>query len=192
MSLPFDKCSIRTALIQQRTGLSREDVASLSRAAQDRVLGLDVYRAAGTLALYSPIRNEIATAGLFAAALAAGKRVCYPAVCGDELRFFQVSCDEDLCIGRFGIAEPDRQTAEVELAHIELLLVPGVAFDQRGFRVGYGQGFFDRLLAKGDFIGTGIGFCYDFQLLAQLPTERHDQRVDLLVTDKRIFLPSRI
>ncbi len=192
MSLPFDKRTIRKTLLWKRERLDGRVAECLSAAAQTRLLGLATFHEAETLALYSPIRNEVATDNLQAAALAAGKRVCYPRVFGDELRFFQIDHPGDLRTGSFGIGEPGRQSGEVGLAQIELLLIPGVAFDQHGFRLGYGRGYFDRLLAGAGFDGTRIGFGYEFQILDQLPNEKYDQRVDLLVTDERIFSPSQV
>jgi 5-formyltetrahydrofolate cyclo-ligase len=189
MSLPLDKSSIRSTLLQRRDLLSRAEIEVKSAAAQAHLLGLPAFQRAQTLALYSPIRNEVATDGLLTVALAAGRQVCYPCVCGDELRFFQVRSLDDLQLGSFGIGEPDRQLPEVDPALIELLLVPGVAFDRYGHRLGYGRGYFDRLLTAGSFAGLSIGLAYEFQIQDRLPAEEHDRKLGLLVTDREIFSP---
>ncbi len=189
MSLPLDKNSIRTALLRQRKLLCRAEIEAKSAAAQAQLLSLPAFQRAKMLALYSPIRNEVETDRLLTAALAAGKQVCYPCVFADELLFFQVQSPADLQVGCFGICEPDRQSIEIDSAQIELLLVPGVAFDRHGHRLGYGRGYFDRLLDDGCFAGLSVGFGYDFQIQERLPAEEHDQKVKLLVTDKGIFSP---
>ena len=189
MSLPLDKNSIRTALLQRRKLLSRADVDAKSSAAQTQLLGLPAFQRAKTLALYSPIRNEVETHRILTASLAAGKQVCYPCVFADELRFFEVRSPADLQVGCFGICEPGHQSIEISPAQIELLLVPGVAFDRQGHRLGYGRGYFDRLLNDGFFCGLSVRFGYDFQIQEKLPAEEHDQKVALLVTDKEIFSP---
>ncbi len=192
MSLPFDKSSIRTALLRRREQLDCHEVERLGAVAQARLLELPAFQDAETLALYSPIRNEVATGRVLAAALAVGKRVCYPCVLEDRLHFFQVVSDAELRVGCFGVCEPDRRAPEIDPSQIEFLLVPGVAFDRRGFRLGYGRGYFDRMLCNGCFGGISVGFGYDFQVLDRLPEEAHDQRVSLLVTDAGIFSPAQI
>lgn len=187
MSLPLDKNSIRTTLLQRRMLLRRAEIASGSAAAQKQLLSLPAFEQTKTLALYSPIRNEVETANLLSVALAMGKQVCYPRVFGDELYFFQVGSLADLQGGRFGVCEPGPQSTEVDPGQIGLLLVPGVAFDRHGHRLGYGRGYFDRLLSDGCFNGLSVGFCYDFQIQEKLPVEEHDQKVVLLVSDKEIY-----
>ncbi len=189
MSLSLLKSSLRSALLQQRESLSRTEVIAKSSAAQAQFLSLPEFLRAKTLALYSPIRNEVETGSILTAVLARGNQVCYPRVVADELRFFQVESPVDLQVGRFGIGEPPHQANEVEPAQIELLLVPGIAFDRHGQRLGYGRGYFDRLLNGGCFAGLSVGFGYDFQIQDRLPAEAHDQRIALLVTDKEIYSP---
>lgn len=189
MSLPFDKRSIRKLFLQQREQLNYAKIESLGTVAQEQLLGLSEFQSAKILALYSPIRNEVATGNLLIAALAAGKQVCYPRVVGDDLLFFQVDSLADLQVGSFEIGEPDRQSIKIDPASIDFLLIPGVAFDRHGFRLGYGRGYFDRLLCNGSFAGLRVGFCYDFQVIDKLPVDDHDQKVELLVTDKGVFSP---
>ncbi len=189
MSLPLDKNSIRTTLLQRRMLLSRAEIASGSAAAQMQVLSLPAFQHAKTLALYSPIRNEVETDSLLSAALAMDKQVCYPSVFENDLHFFQVRSLADLKVGRFGICEPIHRSREVDPGQIGLLLVPGIAFDRHGHRLGYGRGYFDRLLSDGCFGGLSVGFGYDFQIQDKLPAEEHDQKVALLVSDKEIYSP---
>lgn len=190
MSLPFDKSSIRTTLLRQRECLTRDQVQKLSAAAQAQLLAHPAFMQARTLALYSPIRNEVETGGLLAAALTEGKRVCFPCVVDEHLYFYQVLAQEELQAGCFGVCEPDRRADEIDSGEIDLLLIPGVAFDRQGFRLGYGRGYFDRMLGNGNFSGLRVGFGYDFQLVDALPAEIHDQRIELLVTEKGIYSPS--
>lgn len=190
MSLSSEKSLIRTALLRQRESLESADVTCLGSRAQLNLIESPGFQAAMTLALYSPIRNEVATDRLSAVALNNGKRICYPCVVGDELCFYSVNAYVDLQPGRFGIHEPDQHSERIGLDQIDLLLLPGVAFDRRGFRLGYGRGYFDRYLASGRFNGIKVGLAYDFQVLDQLPAEGHDQRVDLLVTELGIIFPS--
>lgn len=189
MSLPLDKRSIRAALLQQRAELSPARRDLQSRAAQTRVLNLSAFNAADTLALYSPIRNEVDTRLLADAVLRDGKRLCFPCVDGETLRFYAVNSTTELQRGCFGVSEPQQAGGDVAAEQIDFLLVPGVAFDPLGHRLGYGRGFFDRFLHASGYSGCRVALGYDFQVVERLPAEEHDQVFDLLVTDKRIISP---
>jgi 5-formyltetrahydrofolate cyclo-ligase len=89
----------------------------------------------------------------------------------------------DIVIGKFGAREPAAACAEISLDKFDLVLVPGMAFDLQGNRLGRGQGFYDRLLEKASGIKCGVG--YDFQLLENIPTEMHDAKVDFILTPSR-------
>lgn len=190
MSLPFTKKAIRSSLLRRRQGLRCDEVVQKSLKAQERLIAQPVFAQAKTLALYSPIRNEVETDHLLSVALATGKKVCFPCVSGENLNFFQVRTPRDLTPGCFGICEPSQKVDEIDPALLDLLLLPGIAFDLRGARLGYGRGYFDRLLADRCFSALCVGFCYDFQVQKRLPAEDHDQGVALLVTDQKIYSPS--
>lgn len=190
MSLSSAKKAVRTQILNKRSCLDDAERVHKGAAAQALVIGLELFRAARTLALYAPTRHEIDTTVIYHAALAANKRLCYPRVDQEHLRFFQVKSLAEMVVGHFGILEPAPDSREVAPEDLELMLLPGVAFDRRGFRLGYGRGYYDRYLGAPCFAGTKIGFGYDFQLLDSLPTEGHDQPMDLLVTDQKVYSPS--
>jgi len=189
MSLSIAKRSIRTAYLRKRQQLSRAEVAAMSMSAQRLLLGMAAFQQAKVLALYSPIRNEVETALLLHKALTLGKTLCYPCVEGDRLAYYRIRTSADLRVGSFGVLEPEVQSDVVDAADIELLLIPGVAFDRRGHRLGYGRGYFDRFLMTSGFKGVGVGFCFEFQIVEKLPVEEHDQGVVLLVTNEQIYSP---
>ena len=89
----------------------------------------------------------------------------------------------DIVIGKFGVREPAASCAEIPLNRFDLVLVPGLAFDLHGHRLGRGKGFYDRILAKASGIKCGVA--YDFQLLESIPTEAHDAKVDFIFTPSR-------
>lgn len=190
MSLSAAKKAVRIQMLKERSCLDEVERVQKGAAAQSIIIGLELFRAARTLALYAPIRQEIDTSVIHHAALAAHKCLCYPRVEQEHLRFFHVKSLAELVVGRFGVLEPAPGSLEIAPARLELLLLPGVAFDRRGFRLGYGRGFYDRFLGASCFTGSKIGFAYDFQLLDCLPVGRHDQPVDLLVTDLAVYSPS--
>ncbi len=181
---------IREQMLALRKRLDDQSHARLSQQAQSRLVASSNFQRAKTLALYSPIRHEVATGEIFLAAHAADKQVFYPRVVGDDLEFLEVSSGEDLVAGAFGVAEPIGGR-KIELTELELIVVPGVAFSLDGFRLGYGRGFYDRQLTGRPSTTVTVGLCFDFQLIDQLPIEEHDQPLDYIVTETR-FIPCRI
>lgn len=165
--------------------LSALEIASLSHEVAGQFLSSAAYAAASTLVLYSSIRSEVATSGIYAAAVGAGKRVLYPRTVGTTLEFVVVESLGALEARRFGICEP-RSGEIYPLAKIDLLVLPGVAFDEKGIRLGYGLGCYDRALATVER-PTLVGLAYDFQVIASLPSEEHDIPVDFVVTERKIL-----
>lgn len=178
------KKPLRAALLAQRKHLSLDTCIHQSLAVQSRFLQLPEFVAARSLALYSPILNEVFTEEIFDQARSLNKLVVYPRVQGAGMEFFPVNSRDDLRAGNFGILEPLGGRA-IPVAELDLLLVPGVAFDQTGHRLGYGKGYYDRLLQQRSGDCCLVGLCFDFQLLSILPAEAHDIRMDLLVTEQR-------
>lgn len=166
--------------------LPDDDVKLLGLSVQKNFLESVVFKTARVLALYSPVHNEVVTAGIAAAALKAGKKICYPRVDGRLLQFGEVSSPEELQSGQYGIPEPVVAADNLNLA-IDVVLVPGVAFDHQGHRLGYGHGFYDRFLMTVAADTLAVGLCYDFQICDKLPREPHDQRLDWLVTESSII-----
>lgn len=148
--------------------------------------GFNVYAEARNIAYYVPIKGEPSLQTLF---FDPDKVSLFPKVAGDRLDFF-VACSEfDFEAGSFGIMEPSGSQA-VAVTDIDLILVPGVTFDRRGYRIGYGKGFYDRLMAQHADVAT-CGVCFDELLVDECPHDPWDQRVDYLVSDKGIFKSSK-
>lgn len=159
-----------------------------SLAAQDNLLSLEEYVSSGSVALYAAVHQEVDTALIFAAAIAAGKRVFYPALSGNEMLFRQVENQNSLRKGAYGIPEPCTNGIEYQADQAELIVVPGVAFDLTGQRVGYGKGYYDRFLNHSARKAHLVGLCHDFQLIDKtVPAEIHDIQMDIIVTDRRII-----
>jgi len=181
------KRSLRNSMLQRRRQLPEAEVMRRSYAVQRRLLCLDVYRQAQTVALYSPVHNEVLTLHLMRDALADRRSVVLPRVVGTDLEFRRVVSLDDLAPGSFGILEPRPETALVELSELELIILPGVAFDRRGHRLGYGKGFYDRALLVAGRACRRVGVGYEFQLVDKLPTFDHDMQLDLLVTETEVL-----
>ena len=164
--------------------MSPQQVSSLSQALQLRFLDLPEYRRAQVLALYAPIHQEVDTSRVALGALATGKALLYPAVVGSELKFRRVLRLDQLIPGCYGIPEPVGEARDPQEA--DLIVVPGVAFDQSGRRIGYGKGYYDKALHRMERGGRLVGFCYDFQLIEEIVGEPHDVTMDIIVTESRV------
>ena len=180
------KRPIREKLLAERRHCSAETCLHLSLSIQARFLAGDAYRLARCVGLYSPFMNEAQTELVARRCLNDRKRLVYPRVTGLDLQFVEVSGQGDLRPGAYGIPEPAGQQL-VALEELDLLVVPGVAFDLAGNRLGYGKGYYDRALAGCPPALERVGFAYEFQVVAQLPAAAHDRRLTQLVTEQRVL-----
>jgi 5-formyltetrahydrofolate cyclo-ligase len=182
------KRSLRQQILARRRALTHDQWLASSRMAQQRLIAWEEFSRAGCIALYAPTHNETDTAELLEAAFSAGKRVLYPAVCGDRMVFRQVDELRSLTEGCFGILEPCPTGIDHHADEPDLIVVPGVAFDQNGHRIGYGKGFYDRFLQHPGRKAHLVGLCHDFQLIdGAIPADGHDIRMELIVTDRRVI-----
>ncbi|WDC85889.1 5-formyltetrahydrofolate cyclo-ligase [Caloramator sp. mosi_1] len=115
-----------------------------------------------------------------------GKRLVYPKTIKSELKLIPciVYKTDELCVGEYGILEP-KDFNKIDKNDIDLIFVPGVAFDKNGYRLGYGAGYYDRFLA--DFKGVKVGLCYDFQLVDSVYKNEHDVKMDYLICEEGIL-----
>lgn len=178
----------RETLLAQRMQLDADERRLLDTAAQRHLVDSELFKSAGCVALYSPVRGEVATELIFSAGRKAGKTICYPRVDGSRMAFFEVSDLTTLQTGAFGLLEP-QPGERVSVSGLELMIIPGLAFDRSGHRLGYGKGFYDRELHAVGFSGALVGLCYGFQLVDRLPTEPHDVPMDYLSTEQGLFSP---
>lgn len=178
------KRSIRAQLLAERRARPIADCEGPSEGIQQRFLYSDFFRRASCMALYSAIQNEVLTDAVSTAALATGKKLVYPRVNGAELEFVSVRSLEELAPGAYGVLEPTGSHT-IEFEDLDLVVVPGVAFDECGHRLGYGRGFYDRALLNCRTDCVKVGFAYDFQLLKDLPSVAHDQKLSVLMTESQ-------
>jgi len=180
------KAALRKVIIARRDAADGEMRNRAAQAIVRNLLELPAYRGAGTVAAYASFGSELDTSAFIAKTLADGKQLLLPRINRAqralELRRV-IDPAADLVAGVWGIREPAAHCAIVPLATIEFMLVPGVAFTQSGARLGYGGGFYDRLLAALDRRTARIAAAFQLQIVAQLPEGPHDQRVDTVVTE---------
>lgn len=175
----MNKGELRKTIRARKRAMTEAEIQRRSQALCRKFLQSAPYRQAKTLYGYLPYNQEVRILPILEQALADGKQVAVPKVYGDEMKFI---CLEDLTQvgpGYAGIPEPlaDGPVAEDESA---LVLMPGLAFDPQGHRIGYGGGFYDKFLSREPGHPT-VALCYEFQVVEQLETEAFDIPVDLVI-----------
>jgi 5-formyltetrahydrofolate cyclo-ligase len=180
------KASIRRLVLSRRGRLDPDERAAAGAAVAATVAGLPEITGAEAVLGFASFGSELPTDDAMQAVLAAGKRLLLPYVEGRRLCAAEVRSVEDLAPGYRGIREPVARTA-IDLGYVEAVLVPGVAFDEAGRRLGYGGGFYDGLLADIARAAPRIGLCFDLQVVEEVPAGEADQPVDLVVTERRMI-----
>ena len=179
-----ERSLLRARLRQTRAARTRQEQERDARAVAARILALPAYRDARVVMAYAAARGEIALDAVMADALAQGKALALPLCVGPgEMQARRVTAIEQLRPGRYGIMEPADSCPPVVPEDIGLVLVPGVAFDARGGRLGQGGGYYDRFLPGTRALRVGV--CPDFALLDAVPVRAHDARMDGIVTPER-------
>lgn len=175
----MDKKELRKAIRQKKRAMSAEEIEQKSQALTEAFLRSAAYQSAKTIYGYLPYNQEVRTVPMLEQALRDGKRVAVPKCYGDEMRFIYMVDLSAVEKGYAGIPEPiaDEPVADDESA---LVLMPGMAFDPQGHRIGYGGGFYDKFLAKEPDHPT-LALCYDFQVLPHLETGEFDIPVDTVI-----------
>ena len=178
----MDRKELRSLIRARRESISVIQAAELSARIAERVLILPEYRAARCIMSYASVLGEVQTAALNARILEDGKRLLLPKVMEDRQSMLAVPVADlsRLTRGAMGIPQPPDDTG-ADPADIDLVLVPGIAFDRKGGRLGFGGGFYDRFLEGTPALRVAIAF--DIQLVDDTDPQPHDQQMDLLITE---------
>ncbi len=176
------KAGIRQSLLEKRAGMSEAIKSELSNIICKNILDFNLFKTAVCVALYFPVRSEV---DIFPLTVVKGKYFVFPKVVESDLFFSHAEYPDGFIIGAFGIPEPATEKY-IDFNKIDLLLVPGIAFDRSGYRLGYGKGFYDRLISRHAGI-ISLGICYDDFLLKGLQVEPWDTRVNYMVTDQGVL-----
>lgn len=181
---------LRKRLLEERRSMPFEAVYELSLRAQKRLLSSAFFTEAGKVALYCSFQNEVLTDEVFERARALGKEVFFPRVTasgkGGRLEFFRVGRLSELAPGAYEIPEPAAGAETVDPASFDLIVMPGVAFDEAGGRLGFGKGYYDMALEGA--AGRKVALAYEFQVLKEMiPVEPHDIAVSAVVTEGRVI-----
>lgn len=184
--LTIAKQSLRAAMRLRLNALTPEYRSAASAQCVISLASRPEWARAGSVLLFAPLRDELDVWPLVELALAAGKTVALPSFdseSGDYVARQIVDVTADVLPGRFGVREPRGELQKVSLNQLDFALVPGLAFDARGGRLGRGKGFYDRLLAN--VRGTKCGVAFDGQLVDAVPVAPHDIRLNCILTPTR-------
>lgn len=189
MSIQTRKQSLRQSIIASRSVLPEAERVHFSRTIADRIAGLDAYRKAATVLGYMNFGAEFAAEIFVRQALRDGKQVLLPRVNADtkQLDVYQVTdLAQDVAPGLWSIPEPraERCRKVVELACVDFILLPGVAFGRDGARLGYGGGYYDKLLARIAHRPVLVAAAFALQVVEHIPLEATDRKVDWLITEQ--------
>lgn len=176
----MDKAAIRREILTRRQTMGQEDYRLQSALLLRRLAACELYRSCSSLYCYLSFGREVPTNPILEMALADGKRIAAPRVEDGQIRFYWLKAPGDARPGFRGIPEPPEGAAQANDLTAPVL-VPGLAFDHKGHRIGYGGGYYDRFLAREPEHPT-IALCFDYQIFPGLPTESYDIPVDLVMT----------
>ncbi|MDH5174398.1 MAG: 5-formyltetrahydrofolate cyclo-ligase [Elusimicrobiota bacterium] len=191
------KRKLRQELLRKRGNLSRNEINAKSGKIENRLFALPEFQRAKTVMFYVSFRNEVATGKMMRNAMKLKKRIAVPVVHGEKIVAYEIkNPKKELSKGSFGIREPKKEfRRRVNRKEIDLVVVPGVVFDKRGGRLGYGRGYYDRFLGSKSTKVTMnrshqcalVGLAFDLQIAREIPLKRKDVKVDKIVTENRII-----
>ena len=175
----MNKRELRAMIRSRKRAMTNEMIAEKSRVLGALFADTEAYQKAASIYGYLPYNQEVRTVPMLEQAIRDGKRVAVPKIFGDEMKFLWLDDLDRVEKGYSGIPEPIDDGPAADDPHA-LVLMPGLAFDKAGHRIGYGGGFYDKFLAAEPAHPT-IALCYDFQVLDHLETEEFDIPADLVL-----------
>jgi 5-formyltetrahydrofolate cyclo-ligase len=184
------KSNLRKEILNKRNSLSQLQIYNKSKLIQRSLIRTSEFIESKTIGLYIPIGSEVETWDMINYVLKSGRILLLPRIVNNNIRYFIVEQNDfdtdSFDTNRFRIKEPKKTNGSVDF--IDLLIIPGIAFDSYGYRIGYGYGYYDKFLAKKKF-SKCIGLAYDFQLIKiRIPKFAYDRKIDMLITERRTHI----
>lgn len=182
----MNKNALRAEMRALRRGLTAREVEEKSRKIRENLLNSDKYKNAQTVLLYLSAFKEPSTAEIIADALSQKKRVAVPISNTEDftLTLSYITGLDGLQKGAYGISEP-KNIIKADIADIDFAVIPGLAFDKSGNRLGFGKGYYDRLLTELKAEKTAL--CYSFQMFDKIPSDAHDIPMNTIITEDGIY-----
>ena len=183
MPVHDNKQFIRKEITTQKKMLSEETIILLSHKICTRLIKTYLFQMADCIAIYYAMEDEVHTSGIIEEWYNR-KRIALPVISGGNIHFCTYTGKENLAKNAFHIQEPT-STEVIPVEEIDLFIVPGVAFDRKGNRLGRGKGYYDKYMAG--ITKPMIGICFDFQLIDSIPAEEHDIKMNMIITENSII-----
>ena len=192
---PADVLSTRKQQIREQAHANRnaqENKDEISREIVARCMTLPEYLQAKTVLFYIDVRSEVRTRNDLVNALSSGKKIVVPYCVDGELELFHLENYDELAIGMYKILEPKDElrtvaAKKVDVKEIDLIIVPGVAFDRRGGRTGHGKGYYDKLLEHARPDTPLVALAFECRWFDEIPMQDHDVFMDQVVTEKASY-----
>lgn len=186
----MSKENVRKETLERRKAISVDELVKKSESISEKFLSTEIYKNANTIMAYIDFRNEVKTEKIIKTAIADGKRVVIPISVVETRQLILseiINYDIELGEGTYGILEPRKEyIRETDPCLVDVVLIPGVAFDERGFRVGYGAGYYDRFLEKVREDTSKIALAFELQMVEYAYEDSHDVPVEMVITEDRI------
>lgn len=187
----LEKSRIRERILLKRRSLKKAEIIKMSREIQNRLFSLPEFKESTTISIYVDFDNEVRTKDIIRDSIYMGKRVSIPYTKGkkNSLLLSEIrDIDKELETSTFGILEPKKEYFRyIPDNEIDVVIVPGIAFDEKGRRLGYGGGYYDRLLIKLNRDIVTIGLAFEFQILSEIPWWFYDIFIDKIITERRLI-----
>lgn len=186
-----EKKELRKKILALRNSMDRDEAEQKSSVIMEKLTQTKEYNQSRVVFVYMDFNNEVKTMPLIERMLSEKKKVVIPytdtvntVIIPSELK----STDDDLVLSKFGYLEPVLEKIRpVEPEEFDLVVVPGVVFDRKLNRIGFGKGYYDRILAKLKKSAKAVAVAYDFQVLNEVPSEDYDVKMDMIITEKNIY-----
>lgn len=185
------KEKIRRDLLRKRLALTEEEIREKSLLIKKKLFELKKFKEAEILMFYASFKNEVDTLDMIKEAITLGKDIALPVTLerGEIKPYHIQNLKEDIISGRFGIPEPKvSEEREVNIKEIDMIVVPGIAFDKYGCRIGFGQGFYDRFLHSVSPRPFCVGLGFEFQIVDAIPSQSYDEKLDMVITESHIYV----
>lgn len=176
------KKALRKELKARLLRLKEDYLQEADTAIREKLWRLREYREARSIYCYCSVGREVDTRPILSRALEDGKTVALPVIEDGRMRPRRLGPEGLLVPGFYGIPTPPETEPWIEEEEIDLILVPGLAYDEAGYRLGYGGGYYDRLLSTAP--GLAVGLCREAMILREIPRESHDMAVEVLITEQ--------
>ncbi len=183
-SIDMGKAEIRDKMKQLRRSMSAEEICGKSTEITAVLFSLECFKNAKTVMVYLSAFREVDTAQIIERLISDGKKIVVP-ICNVEnctITPSYIKDFSDMHKGAYGIWEP-KKTEKADVSDIDMIIVPGIAFDENGNRCGFGKGYYDKLLCG--CRAVKVGLCYDFQIVKSLETNEYDIPMDFVISERR-------